>query len=236
VTWIVPESDRVRSPNINVGRAGVTPDLIVLHYTAGAGDEAAAARVFLNRKREASAHFTVGRTGGSRQCVSLGDTAWHAGDRSKAWLPPEGSGPLALAPPAGPQRARAVNRRSVGIELCNLGWAVVSKQTGRLRATATPARHRNPRSTSRQWEVYPDAQVAALADMIADIKAVLPSIELVCGHEDVTHYDLTGKGSKLDPGPAFPWDAVPWHSYGITRVLYDFVNKRWARCENGAAM
>lgn len=216
MTWIVPEQQRMLSPYRNRGRAGVVPDLLVIHYTAGAGDERAAGRLFAKpgRKRGNSAHFAVGRTGGVVQCVPLADTAWHAGD---GMLPPNGVGPLVKHVP------RATNRRSVGIELCNAGWA--RALVGKLPPKRVyEGRHRNPRSKSTRWETYLYDQIDALERLVSEIRAALPSLRFVCGHEDVTHYDVTGAGSKLDPGPAFPWDEIAWC---LTRVVYDFGAKRW---------
>lgn len=222
MTWILPERERLVSPNRNAGRWGTTPDLLVLHYTAGGGSAVATARGFADPGRDASAHFVVGREGDRMQCVPLSDTAWHAGDSGKSWLPPEGVGTLAQMPE---ERARVVNRRSVGIEICNLGWqADVAKSRGFETMTA---RHRNPRSKSERWEVYPGLQVDAVRTLAALLRMTLPSLRFVCGHEDVTHYSTTGKGSKLDPGPAFPWHEIEWAALGYTRVLYDFETQAW---------
>ncbi|WP_303182221.1 N-acetylmuramoyl-L-alanine amidase, partial [uncultured Butyricimonas sp.] len=56
----------------------VGPDMIVLHYTAVAGSEAAA--IYLTRPDvNASAHLVIGREGKIIQLVPFDTEAWHAG-------------------------------------------------------------------------------------------------------------------------------------------------------------
>lgn len=222
--WILPEREISRSPNYEHGRGGLVADTVVLHYTAGPGNAEKAAKVFANPERDASAHFVIGRDGGRRQCVSLLDTAWHAGD---GMLNANGAGPLV------PKVKRSVNRRSVGIELCNLGWAILS-QPGFVdmpQERIFTGRHRNPRSSSRKWETFPDAQIEFLRTLLFMLTKTMPTLRFVTGHEDVTHYDIDGRrGSKLDPGPAFPWDRID--DLGLTRLVYDFNAKAWVEHGN----
>lgn len=90
------------SPNFGARRSGITqPYLIVLHYTAMAGAEAA--RDWLcNPEAEVSAHYVVARDGACWQLVDEAMRAWHAG--RGAW-----------------QGCEDVNSASVGIELANTG-------------------------------------------------------------------------------------------------------------------
>ena len=202
-------------------------DFLVLHYTAGNGNAKATARVFEVPGRQASAHYIVGRQGEVLNCVPLSMAAWHAGDGGHSRLPtPEQLEGASLAvnpedrivllddvPPA----PREVNRRSVGIEMCNRGWAPHANYPSFV------ARHRNPASTSKSWEAYPDALIESVLDLVDEIKTAVPTLKYVCGHEDVTHRDTLGKaGAKLDPGPAWPWPDL-----GLTRVWYDFQRHGW---------
>lgn len=220
--WVLPESQRIASPNIYRGRSGVVVDLVVIHYTAGPGNAEAVGNLFERPSRQASAHFAVGRDGGIVQCVNLDDGAWHAGDGGDSRFPSteelaDGVAPLAKVP----RRPKFTNQRSVGIEVCNLGYGVGKLPAGRV---ASGLRHRNPRARSTSWERYPAAQIEALVSLVAKVREVVPTLRFVCGHEDVTHYDVCG-GSKLDPGPAFPWERLD--GSGLTRVLYDFEAKAW---------
>lgn len=215
------------SPHCYRGRSGTTVDLVVVHYTAGRGDENAAARLFASPTRKASAHFVVGRTGGVVQCVDTDDTAWHAGDSGRArvpeaWQLDDANGAHVLL-----EEVRALprhnNLRSIGVELCNRGWA--PRGPGRY----ATARHRNPASRSTLWESYPDEQIDSLRRLVARLQAEHPSLRYVTGHEDCTHEDTLGEpGAKLDPGPLFPWRTLT--SLGLKRIAYDFDAHAW-RCE-----
>jgi N-acetyl-anhydromuramyl-L-alanine amidase AmpD len=96
-------------------------DTVVMHFTAGRGDADSTARLFANPKRGASAHFCVGRDGKVVQCVSVKNTAWHAGDGKFPSAEQLESG-VVIADEV-KRVARVMNRRSIGIELCNRGFA-----------------------------------------------------------------------------------------------------------------
>jgi N-acetylmuramoyl-L-alanine amidase len=94
---------------------------------------------------------------------------------------------------------RGFNPRSVGIELVN---------TGRY-----PDWFRHDRQV--MTEPYPEAQVAALLSLLAALKAELPNLRFIAGHEDLD-LDLVPASDradvqvprKRDPGPMFPWERV----------------------------
>jgi N-acetylmuramoyl-L-alanine amidase len=89
------------SPNFGPRRDGLTPSLIVLHYTAM--DSAAAALERLcDPEAEVSAHYLIGTDGTLWQMVDETMRAWHAG--AGEW---GGQGDI--------------NSRSIGIELDNRG-------------------------------------------------------------------------------------------------------------------
>jgi len=204
------------SPNRRRRPHGVTIDTLLVHYSAGHGNSRSLGRVFAARSRKASSHLGIGRDGDDdvQQYVDFDDVAWHAGDGS-------------LMIPGVPSHYR-VNERSIGIELCNRGWA--PSKFGRARADA---RHRNPRSMSTTWEVYPDEQIATLVRVVDTLLGMFPTLEFVTGHEDVTNYLTTGHdkdndgviepleygGSKLDPGPLFPWSIFGGK---LKRVRFNF--------------
>ena len=239
MSWILPPDQRVESPNISKGRAGVLLDTLVIHYAVdgdnserGESDQQAfsattpsvdaydVARLFFRRTRGASAHFVVGRDGSMAQLCELDDTAWHAGGGA---LPDEGTGPLRKP------RPWLMNRRSIGIELCNAGWAwervgIPAEQTVKA---AHPARPRK----LRRWEAYPDRLMASLRHLASSIRPHFneDGPVFVLGHEDVVNRDTLGKkyGGKVDPGPAFDWSAIRWREAGYTPIYYDYDRKRW---------
>ncbi|RMA42994.1 N-acetylmuramoyl-L-alanine amidase [Rhodophyticola porphyridii] len=91
----------MRSPNFGERRDGLTPELVVLHYTAMQSCEAAL-RALCDPAREVSAHYLISETGKVLHLVDEDRRAWHAG--AGAWA---GAGD--------------VNSRSIGIELANDG-------------------------------------------------------------------------------------------------------------------
>ncbi len=89
------------SPNFGPRRDGLTPRLIVLHFTAMDAPEAALERL-CSPEHEVSAHYLIARDGRLFQLVDETQRAWHAGAGN--W---GGAGD--------------VNSRSIGVELDNLG-------------------------------------------------------------------------------------------------------------------
>ncbi|KIC07281.1 N-acetylmuramoyl-L-alanine amidase [Leisingera sp. ANG-M1] len=89
------------SPNFGPRRDGLTPSLIVLHYTAMDSAQAALERL-CDPVAEVSAHYLIGADGALWQMVAEQKRAWHAG--------------------AGEWHGQSdINSRSIGIELDNLG-------------------------------------------------------------------------------------------------------------------
>ncbi|WP_050602930.1 N-acetylmuramoyl-L-alanine amidase [Ruegeria sp. 6PALISEP08] len=89
------------SPNFSERRDGLTPSLVVIHYTAMNSAKAALDRL-CDPASEVSAHFLIGGDGTLWQMVREEDRAWHAG--AGEW---EGQ--------------TDINSRSVGIELDSTG-------------------------------------------------------------------------------------------------------------------
>ncbi len=102
---------------------------------------------------------------------------------------------------------RGHNEHSLGIELVNAGrypdWFDSRNQT--------------------MTESYSDGQIDALLALLAQLRAGLPNLHHIAGHEDldtglvVASDDATLKvRRKLDPGPMFPWPRV-MHACGLQR-------------------
>jgi N-acetylmuramoyl-L-alanine amidase len=94
-------ADVRESPNHGERRDGMSPDMIVLHYTGMADAEAALERL-CSPTSEVSAHYFVHEDGRIIQCVAEARRAWHAG--AAAW--------------AG---ETDINSCSIGIEIVNSG-------------------------------------------------------------------------------------------------------------------
>lgn len=89
------------SPNFGARRDGLTPQLIVIHYTAMASAQAALDRL-CDPAAEVSAHYLISRDGAVIRMVPEDQRAWHAG--AGEW-----------------QGQNDINSRSIGIELDNRG-------------------------------------------------------------------------------------------------------------------
>ena len=94
---------------------------------------------------------------------------------------------------------RGHNPRAIGIELVNRGrwpdWLDSRRQA--------------------MDEAYPDVQVEALAALLRQLAAALPSLCFVAGHEDLDRETVAASDDpskqvqrKLDPGPRFPWQRL----------------------------
>ena len=94
---------------------------------------------------------------------------------------------------------RGHNERSVGIELVNRGryphWFAAGHQA--------------------MDEPYTEAQVAALLALLARLRAQLPALRHIAGHEDLDTDEVAATDDpairvrrKLDPGVMFPWQRI----------------------------
>ena len=91
----------VETPN----HGGVmTPEYLVMHYTAGSSAESAVAWL-CNPEAKASAHLVIGRDGSITQLAAFNRSAWHAGQSRWAGR-------------------NSLNAFSIGIELDNAGKLV----------------------------------------------------------------------------------------------------------------
>src|SRR5690606_34207860 len=94
---------------------------------------------------------------------------------------------------------RGANERSVGIELVNRGRWPDWLDSGHQAMT----------------EPYPDAQVEALVGLLEGLRASLPALRYIAGHEDLDAAEVAASDDparrlrgKRDAGPLFPWPRV----------------------------
>jgi N-acetylmuramoyl-L-alanine amidase len=172
----------------SVGTTLQSRRVIVAHHTAA---PARAAESYLeNPDRSASAHLLIHRDGSVTQLVPFDIRAFHAG-RSR-WKDLEN-----------------LNSHSIGIEMENLGSLAQRDGAwyfgGTLRVPADSV-ERLAGSTGQVggWHGYPDAQLRAFFHVSCALRRAYPTLEDVVGHEDIA----LPVGSKVDPGPAFPLDAL----------------------------
>lgn len=190
------------------GRKGFVPKIVVLHYTAGRGDADRLAKFFAGGTRKSSAHFGVSRKPDKNknsvwQCVDTDDNAWHPG--LSRFM--DGKGNIGV--------------RSIGIEICNVGYGIKKGDP------VFVGEHRNSASSSTKWEKYTDSQIAAVEKLIKELVEIHPTLEFITGHEDIRNTGVlsTLNGSKLDPGPAWPWSKLDLS--GLTQCHWSFARKVW---------
>ena len=180
-----------RSPvcSAHSSRKGRDVVAVVVHYTGG-GSMASTVRWLCSVPDVGrSYHVVVDRDGSASQLVDLQRSAWHAGE---ADLDGEGQ----------------VNRRSIGVALCNRGPLEVGAGGQVLAAqgvTLIPYLGQTPtwaewHGHSTMWEPYADAQLATLRRLVRWLAQLGWPSRLV-GHDLIAR----PSGRKLDPGPLFPW-------------------------------
>lgn len=167
------------------GGALPAPTAIVIHFTGGATAQSSA-EWFQNPAAKASAHVIVDRDGSIIQCVPFTRVAFHAGRSS--WKGRVGA-----------------NNFTIGIEIAN--WGILTGRADGMYYSSSGAgvppkdvvlaEHKHDK-TRRAWEAYTPAQVRAVGDLIATLKANYPTLTEVIGHEDIA------PSRKTDPGPAAP--------------------------------
>lgn len=179
-----------KTPNGSGKLVGGKPRFLVIHYTAG-GTASGAVSWFKNPAAKASAHLVIGHDGEITQMQPFDDVCWHAG--KSRWRGVSG-----------------LNRHSVGIEIVNWGVLKRSGADGWASSvgTAIPASrvildaHKNHPGVERGWEIYDEPQMQAT---IAAAQAIVQAYDIapmdVVGHDDIS------PARKVDPGPAFDFEA-----------------------------
>lgn len=180
----------------------LTPDTIIIHYTAGAS-AASSADSLADPDVKASAHLVVGRTVDQLYQVTPFDVvAWHAGKSEYTF--------------ADGHHRTGFNACSIGIEIDNPGELTPSLDGYRTwfgreiaASEVIKAVHRN-QSSPKYWHAYSQSQIA----MVQEICRVLIAryeIKHILGHEEISPQ------RKTDPGPAFPLDRVRNNLLGANR-------------------
>lgn len=174
----------VETPN----KSGVmTPEFLIMHYTAGSSAEGSVAWM-CNPAAKAAAHLVIGRDGSLTQLAAFNRVAWHAG--KSVWAGRSG-----------------LNGFSIGIELDNAGklersgnrWISAVSKRAYPDDDVMMANHKNDRSGTPPigWHEYSEVQLEAAAQ-VGLLLMEKYSLKDVLGHEDIA------PGRKTDPGPAFP--------------------------------
>jgi N-acetylmuramoyl-L-alanine amidase len=163
--------------------ATLSPEYLVIHYTAGASAESSI-EWFLRPEAKASAHLVIGRSGSITQLVRFDRVAWHAG--KSRWADRVG-----------------LNAWSIGIELDNAGQLVRHPDGWRTKwgRSVSPTDviedvHKNGGPLAG-WHAYTKEQLE-VAQVVAAVLVSHYGLKDVIGHDDIA------PARKTDPGPAFP--------------------------------
>lgn len=153
------------SPNYDNRPAGGIIDMVILHYT-GMIDAASALARLTDPNSQVSAHYTIDEDGTLYHHVPEEKRAWHAG----------------VAFWAGD---RAINARSIGIELVNPGHEF-------------------------GYRAFPTRQIDRLQRLLGEIcqRHPIPRHHIL-GHSDVAPH------RKEDPGELFPWHILAQSGFGL---------------------
>jgi len=184
------------SPHYNQNRE-IVPNLLVIHYTAGASARSTAEWCTLPESR-VSYHVIIDRDGAIIQQVPFNRRAWHAGQAS--W-----------------NGHNDVNSFSIGIGLANWGWLPPDKgvNTPGIIGTLLSPHKSNP-DKPYLWECYPRAQLLTLCALVAALVEAYP-ISAVVGHDDIA------PNRKLDPGPAF-YSLPAYVDRDVTHPLFSLLD------------
>lgn len=174
---------------------------VVIHYTAG-GDFQSTARWFAMESARVSAHYIVARNGDVIRCVNHDRAAWHAG-RSRIFT--------------GRFWSKAVNQRTIGIELSNYGLLHKDKsgffwrRTGRGLAPyggQTPVyaslNIKGAKVVTGYWEPFSELQYDSINEIFKALQADDIPTDRVWGHDEIA----LPVGRKIDPGAAFDWGRI----------------------------
>lgn len=165
----------------------ITPELVIIHDTAGRLDEGNAEDYLAENDVKVSVHFVISRTGKVTQQVATNRRANHAG-RSEY------------------HGKKGANNFSIGIELVNTGrMEKVSDKVSitwfktKLNNDAFEIRYaKTPEHGHGMWMDYTDDQLVALTELLVALFNGIDTLKDIRGHWYVS------PGRKADPNPLFP--------------------------------
>lgn len=131
------------------------------------------------------------------------------GNSGHYYIDRDGSVSCFVPPERIAHHVRGHNADSIGIELVNTGrWP-----------------HWFDSRHQAMSQAYPAVQIEALLRLLSALRAQLPNLRRIAGHEDLDREDVEASDDpslrvprKRDPGPMFPWSQVLAHC-GLEREL-----------------
>ncbi|RJE87121.1 N-acetylmuramoyl-L-alanine amidase [Paracoccus onubensis] len=166
----------------------ITPEIVVLHDTAGRLEKGNSARYLADNDAKVSVHFVIERDGTITQLVPTNRRANHAGQSSF-------------------HGRHGCNDFSIGIEIVNPGkmeagghgealawWGQVFHNDGKHEIL-----HRQtPEHGPGVWMTYTPEQIAAVCNLLETLFRDIPTLE------DITTHWYISPGRKVDTNPLFP--------------------------------
>ena len=172
----------------------IKPEIVILHDTASSLKKGAAAGYLAQNTAKVSVHFVVERDGTIVQQVETNRRANHAG--ASSWM-----------------GRKNCNDFSIGIEIVNPGkMTFVAGDPSRARSwwgevfKDGPATDfealTTPQHGAGVWMDYPEAQMAAVLELLTCLFRDIPSLKHI-----TTHW-FVSPGRKIDVNPLFPLEHV----------------------------
>lgn len=143
--------------------------------------------------------LAAAREYGERVLYPSSDAGNGTGNSGHYYIDRDGTAHRFVAPERVAHHTRGYNPRSVGIELVNTG------------------RYPDWLDSRRQAmdEPYTEEQIVALIALLQTLRAQIPSLRRIAGHEDLDSGEVAASDDasrqvrrKRDPGPLFPWARV----------------------------
>lgn len=158
----------------------ISPNVLVIHHTAGRMDKYNSVNWMCNPRSKASAHLCIEHDGTTTQLVPFNKKAWHAGTsryRGKKW----------------------VNNNSIGIELVNPGRLTEDGTSWFGQNFAQSDLHfiKSKTHGDYTWLPYSQAQINNTFRLCEAIVDKYPTITNVVGHFEISR-------GKTDVSPIFP--------------------------------
>lgn len=179
-------------------------DTIYIHHTAGGPGASEAIEYWESNPEHIATSFIIAGTppanvelwkdGQIYQCFNSKYWAWHLG----------GGGMLAPYRTKGALAASTLNKKSIGIELCNYG-PLKMKADGSFITVATGSRIASSRVLDlgreyrgyRYWEAYTDAQIASLKELLVFL---CEKWNIPAGYKGDEMFDISARAFRGEPG------------------------------------
>lgn len=184
----------------NASGSRMTPEIIILHDTAGQLTPGSSVSWFASAECQTSAHLVIERDGRVTQMVPFDVKAFHAGESN--W-----------------RGRRYCNSFAIGIEIVNPGLMTrkgdIAQAWFHKGAAGIPISQCVEMATSEHgkgwWLPYTSEQIEAVTEICRALVVAYPTIV------DITTHWQVSPGRKIDTGPQFPLEQIRAACLGARR-------------------